>query len=93
MKPMKPFERFAHIAVKEDLGRLGRKFASPGVVESGSSSDGELTLRSQAVTAYVRKYRINEGWRVVFWRSGGHEEKHYPMSEHEVARLLAMHFS
>ncbi|MFV3288473.1 hypothetical protein ACNFBR_07035 [Pseudomonas sp. NY11955] len=92
MKPMKPFERFAHSGVKEDLGRLARKFASPGVVESGSSADGELTLRSQAVTAYVRKYRIKEGWRVVFWRSGGPEEKHFPVSEHEVVRLLTMNF-
>jgi len=89
---MKPFERFAHSGVKEDLGKLRRKFSSPGLVESGSSADGELTLRSQAVTAYVRKYRIKDGWRVVFWRSGGFEEKHYPASEHEVVRLLAMHF-
>jgi len=93
LKPMKSFKRFPHEGVIKDLERVQTRFVVPGLIDSGSSSDGELTLRSAAVTAYVRKYRREIGWRVVIWRSGGLEEKHYPVSAEEVIQLLAVHFS
>ena len=85
---MKSFDRFPHDGVKADLVRIKTQFPAQDGIQHGSSSDGEITLRSTSVTAYVRKYRIKEGWRVVFCRSGVDEEKHDPVSEQEVIRLL-----
>ncbi|MFJ4397422.1 hypothetical protein [Pseudomonas sp. NPDC089396] len=90
---MKPFDRFAHNGVKNDLERIKSHFQSQRGIQFGSSGDGELTLRTETVTAYVRKYRVKEGWRVVFWRSGRAEGERLLMSEQEVIHLLAEQFS
>ncbi|MNJ63927.1 hypothetical protein D3C77_598560 [compost metagenome] len=94
---MKSFDRFTHHGVLSDLSRIKSQFIALDGMEAGSSGDGELTLRYSTpetnVTAYVRKYRDKEGWRVVFCRRGKEEEKHYSAGEEEVVRLLEKQFS
>lgn len=88
---MKRFDRFNHEGVRKDLERIRSKFPESPVMEHGSSSDGEITLRRPDVTAYVRKYRIKEGWRLEFYRSGK-KVKHDPIGEDELILLLKENF-
>jgi hypothetical protein len=90
---MKRFDRFDHHGVLTDLNRIKSQFVALDGIEVGSSGSGEITLRSPVVTAYVRKYRNKDGWRVVFCRSGKDEEKHCPATEQDVISLLKKHFS
>ena len=61
---MKAFNRFTHNGVKAHLERLRSNVAKLGSYEFGSSGEGELTIRSPRATAYARKYRIKNGWRL-----------------------------
>jgi hypothetical protein len=61
---MMSFDRFAHGGVLQDLRRLKRRLEEAGGYEFGSSGDGEMTVRCPLVTAYARKYRNRDGWRL-----------------------------
>mgnify|MGYP006432684711 CR=1 FL=1 len=64
--PLKCFERFAHAGVRRELEALRDIFVARGC-DIGSSHDGEITIRFQKNTAYVRRHRDGRGWRVHFW--------------------------
>jgi len=62
---MKPFERFAHTGVRSQLETLRDTLKSDDSLEFGSSGEGELTIRGRQFTAYARKYKLEDGWRLV----------------------------
>jgi len=65
---LKAWDRFVHSGVRDDLGALRRRLHATKRYQFGSSGDGELTIKGETLTAYARKYRIQDGWRVSLCR-------------------------
>jgi|GEM_PF-2148977 len=67
MNNLKSYDRFAHAGVKRHLTQLRNHSVLQGLgLEFGSSGEGELTIRSRKATAYARKYKSRDGWKLVF---------------------------
>ena len=64
--PLKPFDRFDHAGVRQDLEAIKDEFSARGC-RIGNSHDGEITIAFRHTTAYVRKHRDQSKWRVRFW--------------------------
>ena len=69
MTILKQFDRFPHTGVRRDLIRLQEGLQKIGFYEFGSSGEGELTVRAGTVTAYARKYKQKNGWRLAIYRA------------------------
>jgi len=65
---LKAWGRFSHDGVRDALGSLRRRLRRTGRYRFGSSGDGELTIKGAELTAYARKYRVKDGWRVALCR-------------------------
>lgn len=77
MQQLKPFDRFDHSGVKQYLEMIKVEFEKRGC-ESGSSGDGEITIRRDQLTAYVRRYRRprdGNDWRVQFWTKAHRDDQ------------------
>ena len=65
---MKLFRPEDHPEVGRDLDGLARRIKEKRP-KIGTSGSGEITLRFDRCTFYVRKYRRREGWRLICrWR-------------------------
>lgn len=62
---MKNWDRFAHSGVKKHLRALKIALENLGGYQFGSSGEGEITARNNSITAYARKYKVKNGWRLV----------------------------
>lgn len=69
MTTLKKFDRFPHAGVRRDLIRLKEGLEKIGLSEFGSSGEGELTVRVRTVTAYARKYKQENGWRLAIYKA------------------------
>jgi hypothetical protein len=85
---MKPFERFAHAGVIHYLESIRDSFSRGSDFLFGSSGEGELTIKGSEHTAYVRKYRNRDGWRVALCRGSVQEELQTFDSTDEVREYL-----
>lgn len=60
-----PF-RFKHNGVVDDFKELINKLKENYNYQYGSSGDGEITIQGKVGSVYVRKYRYNSKWRLIF---------------------------
>ena len=67
---MTPFRPEDHPEVGRDLDGLAHRVKGRRP-EVGTSGSGEITLRFDPCTFYVRKYRRREGWSLTCRRRGG----------------------
>ncbi len=86
---MKGFRRFPHEGVLRDLSTIKDHFSDDARYSFGSSGEGELTIKGPIYTAYIRKYKRLDGWRVAVC-SGSKEVKVVkPESTPEVLEFLS----
>ena len=85
---MKDFDRFLHGGVKDELSRLRDVLSTRNPrLQFGSSGDGEITIRGPNATAYARKYRSRNGWRLALHHDGRRTVS-YPETTRAVIRGL-----
>ena len=86
---MKNFDRFAHSGVKPHLVRLldsvRNKYPE---VQVGSSGEGEVTLKRSHKTVYARKYKLEDGWRVVECVGAKVIQERKPLGEAECLEIV-----
>jgi hypothetical protein len=68
MTTLKHFDRFPHAGVRRDLIHLKEGLEKIKLYEFGSSGEGELTVRARTATAYARKYKQKNGWRLAIYK-------------------------
>ena len=79
MNTLKKFDRFPHSGVKRHLVQLKNTLGlDVNGLEFGSSGEGELTIRSAEATAYARKYKNQDGWKVVLCKGMKEVDVVYP---------------
>ena len=86
---MKDFNRFAHSGVKKDLRFVIDRLRAMGTFDFGSSGEGELTVRGKDHTAYARKYKSKDGWRLVLCQGSQVLETSFPQSTEQVISDIA----
>ena len=85
---MKDFDRFPHAGVKNELLRLRDALSARNPrLRFGSSGDGEITIKGPNATAYARKYRSRDGWRLALHHDGRRVVS-YPATTEAVIRTL-----
>ncbi|MBK7107522.1 MAG: hypothetical protein IPH62_19825 [Ignavibacteriae bacterium] len=60
-----PF-RFSHEGVKEHFIKLIGELKKIGFYDFGSSGDGEITVKGNFGSVYIRKIRKNPNWRLIY---------------------------
>ena len=90
---MKDFDRFLHVGVKNELLRLRDTLSatSPGV-QVGSSGDSEITIKGSDATAYARKHKRGDTWRLEVCHDGGGNVS-YPETTNDVICELQQVFA
>jgi hypothetical protein len=84
---MKNFDRFAHEGVKADLLRVKNELSLSDKYNYGSSGEGEITIQGKSFTAYARKYKAKDGWRLVVC-AGGREAITFPQNLETVVKTI-----
>ena len=85
---LKDPDRFPHVGVRDALQGLRRRLSTTGRYQFGSSGEGELTIKGAEQTAYARKYKIRDGWRVARCRGKDCLEVVHPKSAKEVFAFI-----
>lgn len=60
-----PF-RFPHEGVREHFIKIIGELKKQGFYDFGSSGDGEITVQGNNGSVYIRKYRNNSTWRLIY---------------------------
>ncbi len=86
---LKEFERLDHGVATKDLVRLKNMLEQIGCYEFGSSGSGQITARGRHITAYARKYKRKDGWKLEICRNSDRTiEPTYPDSCQSVFDII-----
>jgi len=85
---MKKFDRFPHSGVMKDLVMLKKALGRLGDYEFGSSGESQITARSSTMTAYARKFKMKDGWKLEIWKNGKVIQTSHPDSCELVVKTI-----
>jgi len=74
------FNAKEHSGVKEELNKLKKRLETIGNYDFGSSGEGEMTIQWENGSAYAKKYKRKNGWRVVYCPRPGSNFTNYEAS-------------